>query len=86
MKYGCIGEHLSHSFSKEIHNMLADYPYEIREVEREKLDDFMIERDFLGINVTIPYKELVIPHLHYIDDAARRIGAVNTIVNRGGRL
>lgn len=86
MRYGCIGEHLSHSFSKEIHNMLADYPYEIHEVEKARLDDFMAERDFLGINVTIPYKELVIPHLHYIDDAARRIGAVNTIVNRDGLL
>lgn len=86
MKYGCIGEHLSHSFSKEIHNLLADYPYEIREVAREALDAFMTERDFLGINVTIPYKELVIPHLYYIDDAARQIGAVNTVVNRDGKL
>ena len=86
MNYGCIGEHLSHSFSKEIHNLLADYPYEIREVAREALDAFMTERDFSGINVTIPYKELVIPHLYYIDDAAKQIGAVNTVVNRGGKL
>ena len=86
MKYGCIGEHLSHSFSKEIHNLLADYPYEIVEVSRETLDAFMTERDFLGINVTIPYKELVIPHLHSIDEAARAIGAVNTVVKRDGLL
>lgn len=86
MKYGCIGEHLSHSFSREIHNLLADYPYEIREVERDALDAFMTARDFLGINVTIPYKELVIPYLYYTDDAAKRIGAVNTIVNKSGKL
>ena len=86
MKYGCIGEHLSHSFSKEIHNLLADYPYEIAEVSRERLDAFMTERDFIGINVTIPYKELVIPHLYSIDEAARAIGAVNTIVKRDGLL
>ncbi len=86
MKYGCIGEHLKHSFSKEIHNSLADYDYEIREVEREALDVFLTERDFLAINVTIPYKELVIPHLYYTDEAAREIGAVNTVVNRDGRL
>lgn len=86
MKYGCIGERLSHSFSKEIHNLLADYPYEIREVAREELDGFMEDADFLGINVTIPYKELVIPHLHSIDEAAERIGAVNTIVKREGKL
>ncbi len=86
MRYGCIGERLSHSFSKEIHNLLADYPYEIHEVAREALDAFMVERSFLGINVTIPYKELVIPHLYYIDEAAKRIGAVNTVVNRDGKL
>ena len=51
MKYGCIGEHLKHSFSKEIHNALCDYEYEIVEVEREKLGDFAILGDFVAINV-----------------------------------
>ncbi len=86
MKYGCIGEHLKHSFSKEIHNALGDYEYDIREISREELEDFAKSGAFLGINVTIPYKELIIPYLSYIDEDARRIGAVNTVVNRGGRL
>jgi len=86
MKYACIGEHLKHSFSKEIHNALADYEYEIKEISREGLDAFMREHDFCGINVTIPYKELVIPYLAEIDDAAREIGAVNTVVNKNGKL
>lgn len=86
MKYGCIGEHLKHSFSKEVHNALCDYEYEIREIERENLDAFMQKRDFIAINVTIPYKELVIPHMHCIDEHAKEIGAVNTVVNRGGKL
>ncbi len=86
MKYGCIGEHLGHSFSKEIHNALAPYEYEICEVEKNSLDSFMDRHDFFAINVTIPYKEMVIPHLHYISDTARDIGAVNTIVNRDGKL
>lgn len=86
MKYGCIGEHLKHSFSKEIHNLLSDYEYEIREIERDRLDDFMTRRDFRAINVTIPYKEAVIPHMHYIDEHAKSIGAVNTVVNHGGLL
>lgn len=86
MKYGCIGEKLKHSFSKEIHNALCDYEYEIREIPREELSAFMTKADFLGINVTIPYKELVIPYLDFIDEHARKIGAVNTIVKRGGRL
>lgn len=86
MKYGCIGEHLKHSFSKEIHGALADYEYEIREIEREALGEFATSRDFLAINVTIPYKEEIMPYLYEIDDKARAIGAVNTVVNRDGRL
>lgn len=86
MKYGCIGEHLAHSFSKEVHGALCDYEYELCEIERENLDAFMQKRDFNAINVTIPYKELVIPHMHSIDEHAREIGAVNTVVNRDGKL
>lgn len=86
MRYGCIGERLKHSFSKEIHNALCDYEYEIREIPKDGLDAFMRETDFLGINVTIPYKELVIPYLDFIDEHAKKIGAVNTIVKRNGRL
>lgn len=86
MKYGCIGEHLKHSFSKEIHNALADYEYEIKEIPKDELHSFMEKRDFCAINVTIPYKELVIPHLYFTDESAKSIGAVNTIVNREGKL
>jgi len=86
MEYGCIGEHLKHSFSAEIHRALAGYSYEICEVASDALDRFLTERRFRGINVTIPYKERVIPHLFAIDDMARAIGAVNTIVNRNGKL
>ncbi|MBQ7343626.1 MAG: shikimate dehydrogenase [Clostridia bacterium] len=86
MKYGLIGEKLGHSFSKEVHSMLSDYEYEIREIPRDELDSFMREADFKAINVTIPYKESVIPYLSYISEEAKKIGAVNTIVNRGGKL
>ena len=86
MEYGCIGEKLSHSFSKEIHALLADYDYEIREIPREELARFMTARDFKAINVTIPYKQDVIPYLDEIDPIAKSIGAVNTIVSRDGKL
>ncbi|MBE6674672.1 MAG: shikimate dehydrogenase [Ruminococcaceae bacterium] len=86
MKYGVIGEHLKHSFSKEIHAQIGDYQYEIKEIEPQNLEAFIKERDFLGINVTIPYKEKVIPMLDYVDPAALSIGAVNTVVNRDGKL
>ncbi len=85
MKYGLIGERLGHSYSKEIHEALG-YEYELCEVSRERLDAFLSERAFTAINVTIPYKERVIPHLHYIDSHAKKIGAVNTVLNNDGRL
>lgn len=86
MEYGLIGEHLPHSFSKEIHESLADYTYELHEVAKDELDAFMKAKDFKSINVTIPYKQDVIPYLDEISESAETIGAVNTIVNRGGKL
>lgn len=86
MKYGCIGERLSHSFSREIHTALSDYEYELKEIPKNELSAFLEAKEFSAINVTIPYKEAVIPHLYSIDEAARSIGAVNTIVNKDGRL
>lgn len=86
MKYGCIGEKLSHSFSREIHTALSDYEYELKEIPKNELPEFLEAKEFSSINVTIPYKEAVIPHLYSIDEAARSIGAVNTIVNKDGRL
>lgn len=86
MQFGLIGEKLGHSYSKEIHNLIADYRYELREVKKEELGAFMAERDFSGINVTIPYKKSVMDYLDVISDDARKIGAVNTVVNRNGKL
>ena len=85
-EYGCIGEKLKHSFSKEIHNALANYNYDIIEIPREKLSGFATEKEFKAINVTIPYKEMIMPYLYEIDEQAKEIGAVNTVVNRGGKL
>lgn len=86
MEYGCIGEKLTHSFSKDIHSYLADYSYELKELTRDELPLFMKAKDFKAINVTIPYKQEVIPFLDEIDEVAKKIGAVNTIVNKNGRL
>lgn len=86
MKYGLIGNPLGHSWSPEIHQLLADIPYEKKVLEEDELKEFFHQRDFKGINVTIPYKEKVIQYLDEIDDGARVIGAVNCIVNENGRL
>lgn len=81
-----IAKKLSHSFSKEIHNALADYDYDYKELEEDELEEFLKNKDFDGLNVTIPYKSVVIPYLDFISPEAEKIGAVNTIVNRDGRL
>lgn len=86
MDYGLIGEKLGHSFSKEIHEKLADYTYDLCPLTKEEFNEFMDKKDFKSINVTIPYKRDVIPYLESMDDSARAIGAVNTIVNRDGKL
>ena len=86
MKCGLIGRKLGHSYSPRIHKVLADYDYHLWELEPEQLEAFLHGRDFVGINVTIPYKQSVIPFLDEISDRAKTIGAVNTIVNRQGRL
>lgn len=86
MEYGLIGEKLGHSYSALIHKKLADYAYELHPVSREDFSSFMENKDFRAINVTIPYKKDVIPYLDEMDEYAAAIGAVNTIVNKDGRL
>lgn len=86
MEYGLIGMPLGHSFSKPIHERLGGYPYEIRPVSEGEAVALLKERGFKGLNVTIPYKQFVMPFCDEIDPAARAIGAVNTIVNDKGRL
>ena len=86
MKYGLIGEHLPHSFSREIHEKLGAYRYELCELTPKEVAPFLEKREFCGINVTIPYKETVIPYLDELDPTAAEIGAVNTVKNENGRL
>jgi len=85
-KYGCIGKKLTHSFSKEIHAQLADYEYQLIELSEEEIAPFFRKKDFSAINVTIPYKQTVIPYLDHVSEVAARIGSVNTVVNREGTL
>lgn len=85
--YGLIGAKLGHSYSKIIHEQLAGYQYELIPLPTEaEARAFMEKRAFTAINVTIPYKQLVIPYCDVIDPKAKEIGAVNTIVNRDGKL
>ena len=83
MRYCLIGERLSHSYSVEIHKGRG-INYELKEVPRGGLADF-IKEGYDGFNVTIPYKKEIIPFLDGVDESAEKIGAVNTVVRRGGK-
>ncbi len=86
LKYGLIGERLGHSFSKEVHSLLGNNKYRLCELNPNEVSDFIRSKQFNAINVTIPYKESVIPHLDFISDEAKAIGSVNTVVNNNGKL
>lgn len=86
MEYGLLGEKLGHSFSPQLHNALADYDYRLYPTPPEAVEELFRRREFKGLNVTIPYKQTVIPLCDEVDPRAAAIGAVNTVVNREGRL
>lgn len=87
MEYGLIGSKLGHSYSKTIHEMLCGYHYDLCPLPTEEdARAFLKRRAFKAINVTIPYKKLVMEYCSYIDPRAKAIGAVNTVVNKNGLL
>jgi len=85
-KFGLIGKTLKHSYSKIIHEKFGGYDYNLYEITPENLKEFVLSKELAGYNVTIPYKKDIIPLLDYVDESAKKIGAVNTVVNKGGLL
>lgn len=79
---GLLGEKLGHSYSPQIHALLGDYDYSLFEKDKTELQDFLINGNFTGLNVTIPYKKAVIPYCSELSDIAKKLGAVNTIVRK----
>ena len=86
MKCGLLGRKLGHSYSPQIHAMMGDYSYSLFEKEPEEVADFVLHGDYDAMNVTIPYKKDVIPYLDEVDPVARRLGSVNTVVRRDGKI
>lgn len=90
LKAGLIGAKLGHSLSPQIHRLLGDYEYRLYELEEGDIPGFLDKmRSGSGpsaINVTIPYKQTVMPYLDGISKTASSVGAVNTVVARSGRL
>jgi len=85
--YGLLGRKLGHSWSPSIHKALGLDGYRLIELEPEELPAFLARPDLGGLNVTIPYKRDVMPHCDIIDEAAKRIGSVNTLARRAdGKL
>jgi len=85
-KFGLIGKTLKHSYSKIIHEKFGGYAYDLYEISPENLEEFVKGKTLDGYNVTIPYKKDIMPYLDYIDQSAKAIGAVNTVVNVNGKL
>ena len=86
MKFGLLGRKLGHSYSPMIFDLMGGYRFDLYERDPEGIEDLLRSGDFDGINVTIPYKKEVLQYLDEIDPLALRLGAVNTIVKRNGRL
>lgn len=84
--YGLLGRKLGHSWSVPIHQALGCEDYRLIELEPEELGPFLLREDIGGLNVTIPYKREVMAFCDVIDEGARAIGSVNTLVRRGGKL
>ena len=90
--YGLIGKHLSHSFSAnffrvKFENERIDADYSLIEIDDiSTIRNVVAERELSGFNVTIPYKESIIPHLDELSEEAKSVGAVNCVVVRNGRL
>ena len=86
MKFGLLGRKLGHSYSPMIFDLMGGYRYDLFEREPEGIEDLLKNGDFDGLNVTIPYKKEVLQYLDEIDPLALRLGAVNTIVKKNGKL
>ena len=84
-KFCLIGEKLGHSYSPLIHAEFG-YNYTLVDLKRDELENFCKAREYDGFNVTIPYKVDIMQYLDSIDETALKVGCVNTVVNRGGKL
>lgn len=85
MKFGLVGKTLKHSFSKIIHEMFLEYEYDLIEIEEKDLKNLK-NNEYLGFNVTIPYKKAIIPFCDVVSDKAQKIGSVNTVIKKDGKM
>ncbi len=82
LRCGLLGERLAHSYSPQLHAMLGSYDYALFEIAPEQLGEFLQSDSFDALNVTIPYKQRVVPFCSELSETARATGSVNTVLRR----
>ncbi|MCF0150206.1 MAG: shikimate kinase [Firmicutes bacterium] len=80
LKCGLLGKTLGHSYSPRIHRLLGSYEYQLYEKQPEELEDFLLNGDWDGLNVTIPYKKEAFRYCSRLSETAKGLGSVNTLV------
>ena len=85
-QYGLLGASLPHSYSKDVHEAIGEYSFDLLAMNPDELDRFISADEFKGLSVTIPYKQTVIKYCKRISSLAARIGAVNTLYHKDGEL
>lgn len=86
MNCGLLGRYLGHSLSPQLHSLLGNYAYELYEREETELPVFLQNCNLRGLNVTVPYKQTVLPFCDELSDCARNVGSVNTLLFEDGRI
>lgn len=86
MNCGLLGRKLGHSASPQLHALFGDDAYALYEREETQLPAFLQNRDLRGLNVTVPYKQAVLPYCDTLTDCASAVGSVNTLLFENGRI
>ncbi|MDD3121138.1 MAG: shikimate kinase [Bacilli bacterium] len=84
--YGLLGKNISYSYSPDVHSKFGGYEYKFYDILEDNFKTFITEKDFKGINVTIPYKEIVIKYLDNLSEEVIKTNSCNTIINKSGKL
>lgn len=86
MNCGLLGRKLAHSASPQLHALFGDYAYDLFERTEEQLPEFFRTCGLHGLNVTVPYKQTVLPYCDTLTDCARTVGSVNTLLFENGNI
>lgn len=93
IQLGILGENISYTKSPLLHSLINNHrnvnlEYKIYDIPKNKFENNLNDelRKIDGFNITIPYKEKIIPYLDYIDPVAKQIGAINTVVVKNKRF